>query len=93
MIRGLYERAEGAQLFRIMYMQLGYSQTLHAFAFLRYLYWVNRGQRGMRTIETAELDGSDRKMLAVINMEEPVGLTFDHVTGRLYWTSKYKEVQ
>lgn len=47
----------------------------------------------MRTIETAGIDGSDRKMLAVINMEEPVGLTFDHVTGRLYWTSKYKEVQ
>lgn len=47
----------------------------------------------MRTIETAGMDGSDRKMLAVINMEEPVGLTFDYVTGRLYWTSKYKEVQ
>ncbi|XP_039702408.1 low-density lipoprotein receptor-related protein 6-like [Pteropus medius] len=45
----------------------------------------------MRTIETAGMDGADRKMLAVVNMEEPVGLTLDHVTGRLYWISKYKE--
>nr|KAF6427887.1 hypothetical protein HJG63_008370 [Rousettus aegyptiacus] len=66
-------------------------QLYWASSFARYLYWVNRGQKGMRTIETAGMDGSDRKMLAVINMEEPVGLTFDYVTGRLYWTSKYKE--
>lgn len=39
----------------------------------------------MRTIETAGMDGSDRKVLAVVNMEEPVGLTLDHVMGRLYW--------
>lgn len=46
----------------------------------------------MRTIETAGMDGSDRKVLAAVNMEEPVGLTLDHVTGRLYWISDYKEV-
>lgn len=69
------------------------SLTLCALAFLRYLYWVNRGQGGLRTIETAGMDGSDRKVLAVVNTEEPVGLTLDHVTGRLYWISKHKEVQ
>lgn len=69
-----------------------HSQTHCAFAFLRYLYWVNQGQKGMRTIETAGMDGSDRKVLVVANMEEPVGLTLDHVTGRLYWISKYKQV-
>ncbi|ELK08793.1 Malignant fibrous histiocytoma-amplified sequence 1 [Pteropus alecto] len=57
----------------------------------KYLYWVNRDRKGMKTIATAGMDGSDRKMLAVVNMEEPVGLTLDHVTGRLYWISKYKE--
>lgn len=46
----------------------------------------------MWTIDTAGMDGSDRKVLAVVNMEDPVGLTLDHVTGRLYWISEYKEV-
>lgn len=45
----------------------------------------------MRTIATAGMDGSDRKMLAVVNMEEPVGLTLDHVTGRLYWIGRDPE--
>ncbi|KAM5312338.1 low-density lipoprotein receptor-related protein 2-like [Glossophaga mutica] len=66
-------------------------EQLIVFPAKKYLYWVNRGQRGMRTIETAGMDGSDRKVLAVVNMEEPAGLTLDHVTGRLYWISKYKE--
>ncbi|KAG5194401.1 hypothetical protein JEQ12_013198 [Ovis aries] len=57
----------------------------------RYLYWVNRGGKGLRTIETAGMDGSDRKVLVVVNMEEPTGLTLDHVASRLYWISEYKE--
>lgn len=28
----------------------------------------------------------------MVSMEEPVGLSLDHVTGRLYWISEYKEV-
>ena len=90
--RGLSETAEGAWLFRTVYVHLRASLTPCALAFLRYLYWVNQGQRGVRTIETAGMDGSDRKVLAVVNTEEPVGLTLDHMTGRLYWISKYKEV-
>ncbi|XP_016064546.1 PREDICTED: low-density lipoprotein receptor-related protein 2-like [Miniopterus natalensis] len=66
-------------------------EQLIVFPAKKYLYWVNRGEKGMRTIETAGMDGSDRKALAIVNMEEPVGLTLDHVTGRLYWISKYKE--
>uniref|UniRef100_A0A8C4MG86 EGF-like domain-containing protein n=1 Tax=Equus asinus asinus TaxID=83772 RepID=A0A8C4MG86_EQUAS len=66
-------------------------EQLIVFPEKRSLYWVNRGEKGMRTIETAGMDGSDRKVLAVVNMEEPVGLTLDHVMGRLYWISKYKE--
>lgn len=46
----------------------------------------------MKTIETAGMDGSDRKVLAVVDMEDPTGLTLDHVAGRLYWISEYKEV-
>ncbi|XP_029806015.1 very low-density lipoprotein receptor-like [Suricata suricatta] len=66
-------------------------EQLTVFPTKKSLYWVNRGERDMRTIETAGMDGSDRKVLAVVNMEAPVGLTLDHVTGRLYWISAYKE--
>ncbi|XP_036314275.2 low-density lipoprotein receptor-related protein 1B isoform X1 [Pipistrellus kuhlii] len=66
-------------------------EQLIVFPVKKYLYWVNRGQKGMRTIDTAGMDGSDRKVLVVVNMEDPVGLTLDHVTGRLYWISEYKK--
>ncbi|XP_053072345.1 low-density lipoprotein receptor-related protein 2-like isoform X3 [Acinonyx jubatus] len=66
-------------------------EQLIVFPTKKSLYWVNRGEKGMRTIETAGMDGSDRKVLTAVNMEEPVGLTLDHVTGRLYWISDYKE--
>lgn len=71
---------------------LGGWLTLCAFASLRSLYWVNRGKKGRRTLEAAGMDGSDRKVLAAVHMEEPVGLTLDPVAGRLYWISEYKEV-
>ncbi|KAM6071749.1 uncharacterized protein LJ206_010167 isoform 1-T1 [Theristicus caerulescens] len=57
----------------------------------RSLYWVNRGQRGRTVISAAGMDGSNRQELTVVSMEEPVGLTLDHVAGRLYWISEYKE--
>ncbi|XP_037384926.1 low-density lipoprotein receptor-related protein 8-like, partial [Talpa occidentalis] len=66
-------------------------QQLIVFPARKYLYWVNQGERDMRTIETAGMDGSDRKVLAVVTMEEPIGLSLDHVTDRLYWISKYKK--
>ncbi|XP_010131737.1 PREDICTED: very low-density lipoprotein receptor-like, partial [Buceros rhinoceros silvestris] len=63
--------------------------TVHPAA--RSLYWVNRGQRGRTVIAAAGMDGSDRRELTVVSMEEPVGLSLDHVAGRLYWISEYKE--
>ncbi|KAG8509659.1 Low-density lipoprotein receptor-related protein 2 [Galemys pyrenaicus] len=66
-------------------------EQLIVFPARKYLYWVNQGERDRRTIETAGMDGSDRKMLAVVTMEEPIGLSLDHVTDRLYWISKYKK--
>lgn len=59
----------------------------------RYMYWVNRGEKGKTLIEAAGMDGSDRQVLAVVSMEDPLGLTLDYITGRLYWISEYKEVQ
>lgn len=38
------------------------------------------------------MDGSNRRELTVVSMEEPVGLSLDYVAGRLYWISEYKEV-
>lgn len=67
-------------------------EQLIVFPTKKSLYWVNRGKKGMRTIEAAGMDGSDRKVLAAVTVEEPVGLTLDHVAGRLYWISEYKEV-
>ncbi|XP_034503524.1 low-density lipoprotein receptor-related protein 8-like isoform X1 [Ailuropoda melanoleuca] len=66
-------------------------EQLIVFPTKKSLYWVNRGKKGARTIEAAGMDGSDRKVLAAVHMEEPVGLTLDYVTGRLYWISEYKE--
>ncbi|XP_027657493.2 very low-density lipoprotein receptor-like [Falco cherrug] len=63
--------------------------TVHPAA--RSLYWVNRGPRGRTVIATAGMDGSNRRELTVVSMEEPVGLNLDHVAGRLYWISEYKE--
>nr|XP_045013910.1 prolow-density lipoprotein receptor-related protein 1-like isoform X1 [Jaculus jaculus] len=66
-------------------------EQLVVFPAEKYLFWVNQGAEGVRTIETAGMDGSDRKRLAVLATEEPSGLTLDHVTGRLYWISGYKK--
>ncbi|XP_062493545.1 prolow-density lipoprotein receptor-related protein 1-like [Pezoporus occidentalis] len=63
--------------------------TVHPAA--RSLYWVNRGQRGRTVIAAAGMDGSNRRELTVVSMEEPVGLSLDHVASRLYWISEYKE--
>nr|XP_021388332.1 uncharacterized protein LOC110471733 [Lonchura striata domestica] len=63
--------------------------TVHPAA--RSLYWVNRGQRGRTVIAAAGMDGSNWRELTVVSMEEPVGLSLDHVAGRLYWISEYKE--
>ncbi|KAM4836633.1 prolow-density lipoprotein receptor-related protein 1-like [Thomomys bottae] len=57
----------------------------------KYLYWVNQGEEGVRTLEAAGMDGSDRKVLAVVTAEKPLGLTLDHLNGRLYWISGYKK--
>ncbi|XP_057608840.1 prolow-density lipoprotein receptor-related protein 1-like isoform X4 [Chionomys nivalis] len=66
-------------------------EELVVFPAKKYLYWVNRSENGVKTVETAGMDGSDRKTLAVVTTEEPLGLTLDHVTGRLYWIGGYKE--
>ncbi|KAJ7335677.1 hypothetical protein JRQ81_013618 [Phrynocephalus forsythii] len=66
-------------------------EQLTTFPEKRYMYWVNRGGKGRTVIEAAGMDGSDRHVLAVLTVEQPVGLTLDCITSRLYWISEYKE--
>ncbi|POI34428.1 hypothetical protein CIB84_001817 [Bambusicola thoracicus] len=66
-------------------------EQLTVYPSARSLYWVNRGLRGRTVIAAAGMDGSNRQELTVVSMEEPVGLSLDHVAGRLYWISEYKE--
>ena len=37
-------------------------------------------------IETAALDGSDRRRLVSSRLRWPSGVTIDHAAGRLYWS-------
>ncbi|XP_068089757.1 very low-density lipoprotein receptor-like [Hyperolius riggenbachi] len=57
----------------------------------RCMYWINYEKKGITTIESAGMDGSDRHVIVFLPMEEPIGLTLDRITWRLYWISKYKE--
>ncbi|XP_026528639.1 low-density lipoprotein receptor-related protein 2-like [Notechis scutatus] len=66
-------------------------EQLITFPEKRYMYWVNCGEKGRTVIEAAGMDGSDRHVLVVLIAEEPVGLTLDYITGRLYWISMYKK--
>ncbi|XP_025032097.1 prolow-density lipoprotein receptor-related protein 1-like, partial [Python bivittatus] len=66
-------------------------EQLITFPEKRYMYWVNRGEKDRTVIEAAGMDGSDRHVLVVLITEEPVGLTLDYITGRLYWISVYKK--
>ncbi|XP_042311579.1 low-density lipoprotein receptor-related protein 2-like isoform X2 [Sceloporus undulatus] len=66
-------------------------EQLNVFPEKRYMYWVNRGAKGRTVIEAAGMDGSDRHIFAILMTEEPVGLTLDYITSRLYWISEYKE--
>lgn len=66
-------------------------EQLTVYPAARSMYWVNRGQKGRTVISAAGMDGSNRRELTVVSMEEPVGLSLDHVAGRLYWISEYKE--
>ncbi|XP_075458989.1 low-density lipoprotein receptor-related protein 2-like [Ascaphus truei] len=66
-------------------------EQLIVFPNKRYMYWINYGKKGNTTIETAGMDGSDRHVVTIVPMEQPLGLTLDYVASRLYWISEYKE--
>ncbi|XP_061491391.1 prolow-density lipoprotein receptor-related protein 1-like isoform X2 [Rhineura floridana] len=66
-------------------------EQLATFPQKRYMYWVNRGEKSRTVIEAAGMDGSNRHVLAVVTTEDPVGLTLDYITSRLYWISEYKK--
>ncbi|XP_043915687.1 low-density lipoprotein receptor-related protein 2-like [Protopterus annectens] len=57
----------------------------------RLMFWINHGDEGTAQIESAGMDGSGRKLITVVSMEDPMGLTLDYPKDQLYWISKYKE--
>lgn len=57
------------------------------------MFWINKGGNGQTSIEAAGMDGSMRRVIAVITAQEASSLTLDYTVERLYWMSKYKEVK
>ncbi|XP_058879034.1 low-density lipoprotein receptor-related protein 2-like isoform X2 [Acipenser ruthenus] len=55
------------------------------------MFWINKGGNGQTSIEAAGMDGSMRRVIAVITAQEASGLTLDYTVERLYWMSKYKQ--
>ena len=55
------------------------------FCYCRHMYWVNGGRNS--TIEIADLDGSNRRILFT-NPNPPTGLTIDFSTGLLFWADQ-----
>ncbi|XP_078415645.1 vitellogenin receptor-like [Cetorhinus maximus] len=53
------------------------------------MFWVNQRENiySKAHIETAGMDGSGRKVVVVLDLVEPIGLTLDYSTERLYWFS------
>ncbi|XP_069482623.1 vitellogenin receptor Yl-like [Ambystoma mexicanum] len=68
-----------------------FPEDLIVFPTKRCMFWINYGRRENSAVEMAGMDGSDRRILAAVPMEQPAGLTVDYITGRLYWISEYKE--
>uniref|UniRef100_H2ZXM4 EGF-like domain-containing protein n=1 Tax=Latimeria chalumnae TaxID=7897 RepID=H2ZXM4_LATCH len=54
------------------------------------MFWVNYRKKAYTVIESAGMDGSNRRVLVVVSKEEPMGLTMDLPSERLYWISEYK---
>ncbi|XP_069092979.1 low-density lipoprotein receptor-related protein 2-like [Pleurodeles waltl] len=82
--------SNGLGYVRILEKNISPEQLL-VFPTRRCMFWINYGRKENTAIEVAGMDGSDRRVLASVPMEQPVGLTLDYITGRLYWISEYKE--
>ena len=54
------------------------------FDFFRHIYWANANTSNA-SIERSNLDGSNRITIIKDNLYEPVAVTVDHATGKLYW--------
>ena len=50
----------------------------------RFMFWTDFGQTAQ--IERAFLDGSDRRVLHNTGLSQPVGITLDYTTQRVYWS-------
>ncbi|XP_051173402.1 protein cueball [Leptopilina boulardi] len=48
----------------------------------RYLYW---GNTNTKSIERSNFDGSNKTTIIKENLYEPVAVTVDHTSGKLYW--------
>ncbi|XP_067886518.1 low-density lipoprotein receptor-related protein 2-like isoform X2 [Heterodontus francisci] len=58
------------------------------------MFWVNqRDVYSKAHIETAGMDGSERKVVAVLDSVEPIGLSLDYPTERLYWFNEDHSVE
>lgn len=51
----------------------------------RQIYWAN-GNTSNPSIERSDLDGKNRMIVISDNLYEPLGLTIDHMSRKLYWS-------
>lgn len=58
-------------------------------SFPRKIYWTDRGNPAK--IESANLDGSSRKVLVENNIIWPNGIAIDYPNSRIYWVDTKKQ--
>ena len=53
------------------------------------MFWTDYGLTAK--IETAAMDGSERRVLHFTGLTQPNGITVDHASGRIYWSDSEED--
>lgn len=54
------------------------------------MFWTDHGRGRRSGIQTAAMDGSNRRTIAQgLNVKGPVGITLDYTEDKVYWVDEY----